>query len=107
MPFPLDQRGVPYSFQEFLETKTYPVKIGSVPMSFDSLVGYFSSVHETSGGGEDCPGHEHNQDPGHHSKQGAKDVGIDEATHRGSLGIHHNRLYAGGFLLFRSGNQAR
>jgi hypothetical protein len=44
MPFPLDQRGVPYSFQEFLETKTYPVKIGSVPMSFDSLVGYFSSV---------------------------------------------------------------
>ena len=30
---------------DFLGTdETYPVKIGSVPMSFDSLMGYFSSV---------------------------------------------------------------
>ena len=58
------------------------------------------------GGREDCPGHEHNQDPGNHSKQGPEDVGIGDATQRGCLGAGRNPFYAGGFRLLTRRNQA-
>jgi hypothetical protein len=60
------------------------------------------------GEGEDCPGDEHNQDPGHHSEQGAEEVGVDDAAHLSvSLGAGRNRLYAGDFRLLARGKQAR
>jgi hypothetical protein len=63
-------------------------------------------AHLRLGGCEDCPGHEHNQDPGHHGKQGAEDARIGEAAHWCSLGTSHKRLYGGRFRLFTRWKQA-